>query len=170
MSLPISLEGDADGGGALIGGGGGALGGGGGAGGGGGGGGIAAITAAASAGMLASTSSILLDADACAPFFRYSALSAFFLSGVTGFVIHPYGALRSPSVPRATVYIVSCLFSMKKYRKTRRRRQSGVSAKVMNQSFSILSISSSEKPKWCPISWISTWRTTALRSCSVSHQ
>jgi phosphotransferase system enzyme I (PtsI) len=32
------------------------------------------------------------------------------------------------------------------------------------------SMSSSEKPKWWPISWISTWRTMWVRSSPVSHQ
>ena len=32
------------------------------------------------------------------------------------------------------------------------------------------SMSSSERPKWWPISWIRTWRTTCARSSPVSHQ
>ncbi len=35
---------------------------------------------------------------------------------------------------------------------------------------SIRSMSSSLKPKWWPISWISTWRTRSPRSSPVSHQ
>ena len=35
---------------------------------------------------------------------------------------------------------------------------------------SIRSMSSSLKPKWWPISWISTWRTRCARSSPVSHQ
>ena len=37
-------------------------------------------------------------------------------------------------------------------------------------SFSMRSMSSSLSPKWCPISWISTWRMTWVRSSPVSHQ
>src|SRR5215468_7667696 len=35
---------------------------------------------------------------------------------------------------------------------------------------SIRAMSSSLKPKWWPISWISTWRTTRVRSSPLSHQ
>src|SRR5207248_11507002 len=36
-------------------------------------------------------------------------------------------------------------------------------------SCSMRSISSSLKPKWWPISWITIWRTTSARSSPVSH-
>ena len=35
---------------------------------------------------------------------------------------------------------------------------------------SSVSMSSSEKPKWWPISWIITWRTSQERSSPDSHQ
>ena len=53
------------------------------------------------------------------------------------------------------------------FRRQRRQRHGRFSGQA---SSSMRSMSSSEKPKWWPISWISTCLTSEVRSSPVSHQ
>ncbi len=51
-----------------------------------------------------------------------------------------------------------------------RAGRGGACGAVRQMARSMRSMSSSEKPKWWPISWISTCFTTSARSSPLSHQ